>query len=376
MMDSAKLTSGSQLFHLALLDEALVTSAKRATLLSLCLLLLLPVQTQALTIEAGDFVSLAQGLRNLSFTSGSNDYVAPTVGQQSNFRDLASSLLTSNVGMADVQAAALNYELVQYTDLPSGQVYLGVREILSMGNQTLGWGSYFVNQGYSSNVLLEVPHPRFDTNSWDIAARTFRQSEARGYLMAGAHRNANGSGTADVAHKTDTIFHQVHEVWNGLNGETPAWSIHGFAIANHPTFPTGTDVVNSNGDGGVSSEVVSIDGNFEDQGFLSHAYNTLHDLDPLNVAVNEAVSGGTFSGLGATTNVQGIYSRGIGGVFVHIEMEQSIRFDETNRQLAADAITASLLESGGVPEPTSGVLLLCGSLWLLRLSPGRRQRTD
>ena len=338
--------------------------ARSAFLLTLCWALL-PTQASALTVEAGDFVALAEGLRDLSFTSGSNDYVAPTASEMSDFRDLATSIRAGNVGMADAQAAALNYELVQFTDVPSGQVYLGVREILNMGSQTLGWGSYFINQSFSSNVLIEVPHPRFDTNSWDIGAKVFRQADALGFLMAGAHRNANGVGTADVAHLTNTIFHQVHEVWNGLSAENTAWSIHGFAIGNHPFFPAGTDVVLSNGDGGVSPEILTLDANFGDQGFLSHAYNTLPDLDPLNVAVNETVSGSTFSGLGATTNVQGIYSRGLGGVFVHIEMEQSIRFDEINRQLAADIISASLLSEGGIPEPTSGFLLLCGSLLLL-----------
>ena len=185
-------------------------------------------------------------------------------------------------------------------------------------------------------------------------------------MQAGAHRNANGVGTADVAHLTNTIFHQVHEVWNGLNAETPAWQIHGFNIANHPTFPVGTDVVFSNGDGSVSPEVELLDDQFEGQGFLAHAYNTLAVASPLNVAVNDAVAGSVFAGLGAMTNVQGIHSRGLGGVFVHIEMEQSIRFDELNRQLAADAIAASIINSyasTAVPEPASGVLL--GSLALL-----------
>lgn len=335
---------------------------------------LLAQRTEALTIEAGDFVTLTEGLKDLSFTSGSNLYVPPSAGEQTQFRTLAASLLAGNIAAADVQAAALNYELVQFTDIPSGQAYLGVREILSMGQQTLGWGSYFINQNFASDMLVEAPHPRFDSNSWDIAARVFRQSEARGFLLAGAHRNANGAGTADVAHLTDTIFHQVHEVWNGLSAETPAWQIHGFNIASHPGFPAGTDVVFSNGDGSVSAEVVMLDSQFEGQGFLGYAYNTLAVADPLNVAVNGAVAGNVFSGLGATTNAQGIYSRGLGGVFVHIEMEQSIRFDATNRQLAADAIAASILSTfaaSAVPEPASGAIL--GALvMLLCVRHGRR----
>ena len=135
-------------------------------------------RAESVTIEAGSIVTLAETLEDLSFASGSNLYIPPNAGQQLQFRTLAGSLLAGNVVAADAQAAALNYELVQFTDIPSGQIYLGVREILNMGQQTLGWGSYFVNLSFGSNVLVEAPHPRFDTNSPEIAVRVFRQSEA------------------------------------------------------------------------------------------------------------------------------------------------------------------------------------------------------
>jgi len=208
-----------------------------------------------------------------------------------------------------------------------------------------------------------MPHPRFDTNSWDIGAKIFRQSKARAALMAGAHRNTNGQGTADVAHLSNSVFHEVHKAWNGINAEITAWQIHGFNGANHPGFPVGTDVVLSSGDGGVSSNVVALDGLFDstlDSGgtlLLSHAYDSLADNDPLNILVNDSESGMTFSDLGGTTNVQGIYSRGLGGKFVHVELEQSIRFNAVNRDMAADVITQAIVS---VPEPSTMVLLLIG----------------
>ncbi len=59
--------------------------------------------------------------------------------------------------------------------------------------------------------------------------------------------------------------------------------------------------------------------------------------------VNDDGNGSTFSTLGSTTNKQGIYSHGLGGSFVHVELEQSIRLNGAgNRALAATAIAASL----------------------------------
>jgi hypothetical protein len=230
-------------------------------------------------------------------------------------------------------------------------VYYGLREVLVANVPTRGWGSFFINLSNSVNLLVETPHVRFDTRSWEVGALAFEQANALGFLMNGAHRNTNGLGTADVAHLADSIFQEVHIAWNGPSGENPAWSIHGFNAANH-AFPAGTDAVLSSGDGSVSQAVVDLDLSLTDAGFLSYAYNTLPINDPLNLLVNDGIDGNTFSSLGGTTNVQGVYSRGIGGDFVHVELEQSIRFDAQNRALAGAAIGEAMAESA-IPSPTA-----------------------
>ena len=95
-----------------------------------------------------------------------------------------------------------------------------MREVLVNGVQTKGWGSYFVNPSFEADALIEVPHLLWDTNSWDVGAKSFRDAYARGFLMAGAHRNANGFNTADVAHLDTSIFHHVHESWVGSSSAT------------------------------------------------------------------------------------------------------------------------------------------------------------
>ena len=57
----------------------------------------------------------------------------------------------------------------------------------------------------------------------------------------------------------------------------------------------------------------------------------------------------TNSSLGGTNYVQGVHSRGTGGDFVHVELEQSIRFDAGNRTLAATAIGEAMVFSLSAP---------------------------
>ncbi len=313
-------------------------------------------QSCARVIESGDFVSHVQTLRNLTFNKDTGLYVAPNGTQRANFALAAATLMSGDIATAEIQAAVVDYEIVEYTDTVSSDVYHGLREVNN--TPARGWGSYFVNLNAAHEVLVQAPHPRFDTNSWDVAAQAFRDSDARGFMMAGAHRNANGAGTADVAHLAESIFQEVHEAWVGGSAERTTYSIHGFDDANH-VFPAGTDAVLSSGDGMVSTFVRALDDQLDAAGFLSYAYNTLDVNDPDNVAVNEAVVGTTFSSLGGTTNVQGVYSRSLGGDFVHVELEQSIRFDSGNRIITAGAIASAIT---AVPEPSS---LLLGPLMLV-----------
>lgn len=324
----------------------------------------------AIVVESGDFVTKATNLESLAFGTGSNLYVAPTQNQRNDFAALAATLLAGDLNAADTQAMALNYDLVEFTDNVSQTVYYGLTEQLVNGQPTRGWGSFFVNFDAVTAALVQAPHPKFDSNTPEIAARAFRLAGARGFMLAGAHRNANGPGTADVAHLPTSIFQEVHTAWNGAQGENTAWSIHGFNIDNddHEAFPLDTDAVISNGDGGISAEILATNNEFESAGFVTYAYNTLNVNDLLNVAVNGAVPGNTFSSLGGTTNVQGDHSRGLGGTFVHVEMEQSVRLTgEANRILAASAIADAILATALIPEPATHTLALIGIAYLLRL---------
>ncbi len=335
----------------------------------------------SLLVETGDFLAEVERLRGLSFTADSNLYVAPTAAELAAFRALADALKANDESLAVALADSLNYEVVRYTDSLSGRRFLGTRERLVGGAQTRGWGSYFLQPAFQRDALVEVPHVRFDLHSEELGARSFRDSGARGFLLAGAHRNANGPGSADVAQLTGSVFHQVHASWVGPAARTDSWQVHGYAAANH-SFPAGTDAVLSNGDGSVSLEVLALDEALTALGYLSYAYNTLPADSASNLSVNDGLVGTTFSSLGGTTNVQGQLSRSLGGRFLHAEFEQSLRFTPAERQQAASALSQAIQATSSfqvtssqlVGMSTSQTLFPFGSTWYYK-ADGSNQGT-
>jgi autotransporter-associated beta strand protein len=316
--------------------------------------------SQAITqTVTGSFRAEVDRWKGLAFGDASNLYVQPTAAQQAAFRQCFSDLWTGNYTAAgtntvDTQAAAFGYEYIRFNDTDTGQVYYGLREVLTNGAQTKGWGITFANFSAGSNTMVEVPHVRFDTNTEDLGARTFQNSAARGFTMAGAHRNANGFGTADVARLVGgSTFQVAHEVMNGPAAQTVGWQIHGFDLSGIPTFPADTAVVMTNGNGTVTAQQRDLNARYDANGWLAYGYNTLATNNALNVEINTGSDGTvypgtTFDDLGAVGNHQGAYSRSLGGVFMHVEHEQLIRFSTANRTLAAGILADSMRATGPV----------------------------
>lgn len=292
-------------------------------------------------------------LEKLCFKQNSNLYKVPTPSHLATFAALVSTLLSGNVTDAAKQADAIDYLLIKYVDIPSGLVFYGLEEKLVDGKFTYGWGSYFLNRSYTSNALIEAPHPLFDQYTPQMAAHIFRESRSKGFLLAGSHRYANGRDAndkdfADVAHLKKSIFQEVHKAWLGSTGSVVTFQIHGYSASNssHRKIPSGVDIVLSNGDGSLSNEILALDQLLEDKGFDTCAYNTLSVTDLRNKQVNGvSVSGDAFQSLGATSNTQGQYSRSLKRTFVHIEMESEIRSDSNKRNLAANVIAQAISNS-------------------------------
>ncbi|MEW5859075.1 MAG: hypothetical protein AB1861_17095 [Cyanobacteriota bacterium] len=290
--------------------------------------------------ESGDFLDEVSRLKKLALPKKSNLYQPPTDNDLKDFNLLANALIFLDIKGTLKKANALNYELVRFIDTPSKQILYGLREKHVRDRPLRGWGSYFVNASYNANALVEVPHIIFDRFSEEIGAKAFLMSAARGFLITGAHRNANGTGTADVCNPINSIFQEVHKAW--ILSRNKTWQIHGFSISTKSKFPDNTQSVLSDGQGRISSEVLDLSLRMKKRGFQSHVYNELSASAPLNRRLNQGVAGKTFSHLGGTHNVQGIYCHSVGTAFTHIELDKSVRYKATNRDVIARVIADSI----------------------------------
>ena len=302
-------------------------------------------------------------LRSQVVQTDSQAYLVPTTEQRSEFRGLADGLrdaqTITELESLLPEATALGYDVVVLNDL--GSTYYGLQESTTVAAQK-GWGSFFLRQDASNNALIEVVHPLADINTTDVSVQAFVDSEAKGFLLAGAHRNANGFGTADVAHLTESIFQEVHQSFTEEASNLSVWQVHGFNIDLHPEVPSDTDAILSSGTGSVTELVLGLDQNIDGLpgDWTSYSFNTLDVDDFLNVATNGDFSGSLFSELGGTTNVQRRHTSSIGGEFVHIELEQSFRIDggESARLLASQSIANAIIASAiAVPEPSTFAIL-------------------
>jgi hypothetical protein len=275
------------------------------------------------------------------------------------FRHLAAALAWGNVQDAAVEAAKLDYQIVKFVDAATERNYYVLREDLSRHPTSRGWGSYILSPDSQVNVLVEVPHPIADAQTPEIGGAVFERADAKGFLLAGAHRLK-----ADVPDLVDSIFHQVHTAWVGPNATNAAWQIHGFASYKHE-FPDNVQVIASTGDGAIRPELAVLDEKLEREGFGAYVFNERPVHSSANRRLNGDVSGVIFSSLAATTNEQGRQSRSLGGAFVHVELESQVRLDAEQAERAASMIAAAMSE----PSPKARLASNAAQVTLASYAP-------
>ncbi len=158
--------------------------------------------------------------------SASGAFVVPTASDRDAFaKDAVLALAGDDVAACRLPAG---YRLVTVPD--GASVIRVVAELDAAGAPAPSrfWGTYAFRPGASRPLVMEAPHPVFDTNTGTEAVDIFVRANARWLLVSGAHRCANvdpspcsGTTTAcsaaaapykisDVAHSVSTPFHATH----------------------------------------------------------------------------------------------------------------------------------------------------------------------
>ncbi len=267
---------------------------------------------------------------------GSNAFIPPSAEQVDAFRVTMQQLLTGDIPGAMTGLNALNYDLNTLND-DSGKSYLVAQE-RSAGFR--GLGTYIVDSGYARNVIVEVPHPLWDTNTPEEGSDVFQGLGARALFLAGTHRCANPdtpsgcSGTttscntgsiavriSDAPHFTGNFMYAAHSAGLQLVPQPISLNLHG-----NSSEPV--DVTLSDG--------TRIPGS--DTALVHQLRNALAARAVSVGSCNWPDDGLTPQNLCGTTNAQGRLSNGspescgtnamtASGLFLHIEQHLNIRND-------------------------------------------------
>ncbi|MBB4907551.1 hypothetical protein [Actinophytocola algeriensis] len=171
-----------------------------------------------------------------------------------------------------------------------------------------GWGTVILRP--VSDVVIEVPHPGSDRFTARLGLELFHTIPSAALLVAGAHRRA-GDSAADVAHRTDSLFHAYAQTL-----ALPEIQLHGFAADTAPD----TDAVVSPGAG--------------EQGELHRRVEKALRQHGFRVGHHERLAG--------RTNVQGIAAAAERRPFLHLELAPLLRI---HRDVVVDAVAKAVADT-------------------------------
>jgi len=178
------------------------------------------------------------------------------------------------------------------------------------------WGAVLLDGSGPPRRVIAVPHPVADRLTAWLGLQLFRAAPGSALLLAGTHRRASG-GAADVAHRTDSMFH----VFAGVLAEHAPVEIqpHGYAAASLPAY----DAVVSPG-----------------AAALTDAHPALRDA---LLAKGFRVRPEWTGLLDGSTNVQSTAAAERGSAFLHLELAPAPRVDPAARAAVVAAVAHTWL---------------------------------
>lgn len=243
--------------------------------------------------------------------AGSNDYLIPTQNETSAFAGLVLAVEAGDLKHAVELAGSTRYQLVRYLD--QGQDNAANYLLMEETPIRKGWGMYVFREVALNNLIIEAPHPLADKGTARVALDIYRVLKARALLIAGAHRDANRDGSADVANVPTSIFQSVHETLVSETQSTPGMvvvlQIHGFTPSKHTGYPQVVIGYDRQAPKSMGLLVNEIKAALVDRG--------------LHVGVCD---GKSWQDLCGTKNIQASTSNG--GLFIHLELDESVRSED------------------------------------------------
>lgn len=313
-----------------------------------------------------------------------NHYREPSSEEMDLWGEALQLFLDGDLETARQRVDALNYQIVEFLDTTGmqGSPCFIFRE---KDPRTNYWGTYAFNEkALREELVLQAPHPLFDTNTGKQAIHCFTGSSAGALFLSGTHRcnhslysPCDGTTTvcegtsapyriSDMAHNVQSIFQKSTEVLCLHNENSVFVQLHGFAKKTDDPY-----VIMSNG-----TRITP------DHDPLSRIREQLTVIDPV-LTFKVAHIDLSWSRLIAFSNTQGRFINGSpdpcyqdatisAGRFVHIEQERTrLRQDESGWEKMLFALSnafeadttgtptgnsVSRIQFSVYPNPTTGLI--------------------
>lgn len=295
--------------------------------------------------ETGDLYTKIEAIISNMPGSSGNEYSIPDASQLASWGEVINHLLNEEYSLSATKANSIGYELIEFTDNSTNKLYY-----ILANTSTNYWGTYVYNPDYLIPLVIQSPHPRFDTNTGLQGIYVFEEIDALFYCVSGTHRcnnstSATCSGTtsvcgtsgpykiSDMAHNTGTVFQNVTDSLFNYFTEAYFISLHGFAKKDTDPY-----VILSNGTREIPAE-----------DYITKLRDKLKVQDDV-LTFKIAHINTTWTRLIAFTNTQGrlINSSAdacstdattTSGRFIHMEQEKSrLRSDESGWTKVANAL--------------------------------------
>jgi hypothetical protein len=195
------------------------------------------------------------GEKNRIALRGSNTYVAPRFDELLYFDEevltpVLNAMKTeyrdgrwSNSGIEQLHAVqgaahAFNYRLSRYRHRLTRQDYLILSED-DAADPRRYWGTFVFRVGPSNGLMIQVPRPLYEINSFEFAVSLFERIQARALLIAGADPGTNLDGSADLVRTENlrSLFSAVSQIVLRETGDDPMLVVHSRARGYRPDLP-------------------------------------------------------------------------------------------------------------------------------------------
>ncbi|MFH1972272.1 MAG: LamG-like jellyroll fold domain-containing protein [archaeon] len=274
--------------------------------------------SSATGIIAVDNGSILDEISNWKDNTIQTNYTSPSYEEKLKFKNITLDLLdgikNNNINeskLNDVagQLDSFGYELVNYSDNVTGYNYYIIRE----NSISKGWGGFVFNPHTYSNLILESPHPIWDTNSSIVSSIIFTEMFPKALVVSTSYRYANPNDISDAGHSEDMLFAAVHDALIENTTDSIVMQIHGYSASglNDSTWQV------------IISDGVGLEKTQEMNDLVNNLSNAQYKTCVWNY---------NCSFYSATNEASAHDTKRSGGQFIHVELNTSIRVYDNERE--------------------------------------------